>query len=148
MDPEGGLSCRFLLRDLDVAHLGQRWTGAAPLDHGVDGIRIALEGSLHLSVRRVPDEPSQPERPGPSGGLGPEEDALDLTGDEEVDPLHREGTEPPVRFAPTAVIAPARSEAMNAAAFPTSSSDVSLFSRVFARIHATSSSRVMGCPVP
>ena len=72
----------------------------------------------------------------------------DLTGDEEVDPLHREGTEPPVRFAPTAVIAPARSEAMNAAAFPTSSSDVSLFSRVFARIHATSSSRVMGCPVP
>jgi membrane-associated phospholipid phosphatase len=63
-------------------------------------------------------------------------------------PGYLAGAWPQVRLTAVAVMAAARSEAMNAATPPTSARDVSRFSWVLRSIQATSSERVMPFPVP
>src|SRR5918996_633281 len=71
---------------LDVGNGGPARPRAAPLHHGLDGVRGALEHRLDPPVREVADPPAKASAPGPLAGLVPEEDSLDHAGDIDMCP--------------------------------------------------------------
>ena len=101
-DDELSFAAGLLLRRLDPSHVRRRRSAAAPLDHGVDALRVALERRLHTAVRHVSHEAADPAGRRFVAAIPAKAHALDVSGDEYANPLHCERTTITGRFADVA----------------------------------------------
>ena len=90
-DAEVGLPRGLLFGHFDLLDSRHRRSRAAPRHHGINALRLSLENGFHAPVTRVAGEPSEPEGSCALRGLRPKEDALDLSGDVDMNPLDRHG---------------------------------------------------------